>query len=147
MIRNSPVGLVSKRVSDVFLCSLALLVLMPVLAIIAVLVRVRLGSPILFRQLRPGLNSRPFMLYKFRTMTYAKDRDGKLLSDGLRLTSLGRFLRRTSLDELPELFNVLKRRYESCGTTPFTDEISTLLHHQRTTATSSTPWYHGSGAG
>jgi len=76
--------------------------------IIAVLMRLKIDSPVLFRQVRPGLHGRPFTIYKFRTMTDAQDKDGKLLPDGDRLTPLGRFLRKTSMDELPELFNVLK---------------------------------------
>ena len=76
--------------------------------IIALLVRFKIGSPVLFRQVRPGLHGKPFTLYKFRTMTDERDENGNLLPDGERLTRLGRFLRKTSMDELPELFNVIK---------------------------------------
>ena len=115
MILKNPI---KKRVFDILFCVVALLVLLPVLILIAILVRMQLGSPILFCQLRPGLNCRPFTLYKFRTMTDARDRDGNLQSDEQRLTSLGRFLRHTSLDELPELFNVLKGDMSLVGPRP-----------------------------
>lgn len=78
------------------------------LACLALLVRIRYGAPVFFRQVRPGLNGKPFAMYKFRTMTNERDGDGNLLPDDQRLTSFGRFLRSTSLDELPELINVLK---------------------------------------
>ena len=97
-----------KRAFDIAASLLALILLSPLLALIASLVRLKLGSPIIFCQHRPGLHGKPFTLYKFRTMTNARDADGNLLPDAERLTSLGRFLRRTSLDELPELLNVLK---------------------------------------
>lgn len=116
MIRNK--NPMSKRVLDIVLCVLALIVLFLVFALLAILVRAQLGSPILFRQTRPGLSSRPFILYKFRTMTNAKDQDGNLRPDEQRLTWLGRFLRRTSLDELPELFNVLKGDMSLVGPRP-----------------------------
>jgi len=83
--------------------------LSPVLVLIGILVRFKIGSPVLFRQVRPGLQGRPFIIYKFRTMTDARDEGGNLLPDSERLTKLGRFLRKTSMDELPELFNVIKR--------------------------------------
>ncbi|RLC74933.1 MAG: hypothetical protein DRI61_15775 [Chloroflexi bacterium] len=97
-----------KRTFDIAASLLALILLSPLLALIASLVRLKLGSPVLFRQQRPGLHGKPFIIYKFRTMTDARDADGNLLPDAERLTSLGCFLRSTSLDELPELFNVLK---------------------------------------
>jgi len=82
------------------------------------LVRVKLGAPILFRQKRPGLHGKPFLMFKFRTMTDARDKRGNLLSDAERLTPFGRFLRSTSLDELPELFNVLKGEMSLIGPRP-----------------------------
>ena len=107
-----------KRLLDLT-SSLALLILLsPLLAGIAVLVRLLLGSPVFFRPLRPGLHSEPFVLLKFRTMTNARDAQGNLLPDAERLTRLGRFLRRTSLDELPELFNVLKGEMSLVGPRP-----------------------------
>ena len=95
-----------KRTFDFGFSLLTLILLSPLLALMALLVRLRLGTPILFRQRRPGLHGKPFNIYKFRTMTDARDAQGSLLSDAERLTPLGRFLRSTSLDELPELFNV-----------------------------------------
>lgn len=87
-------------------------------AIIAILVRIKLGSPVLFTQQRPGKNEKIFKLYKFRTMTDAKDKDGKLLPDEVRLTKFGKFLRSTSLDELPEVFNILKGEMSVVGPRP-----------------------------
>jgi lipopolysaccharide/colanic/teichoic acid biosynthesis glycosyltransferase len=95
-----------KRTFDFGASLLALIVLSPLLALMALLVRLRLGTPVLFRQQRPGLHGKPFTIYKFRTMTDARDPQGNLLPDEERLTPRGRFLRSTSLDELPELFNV-----------------------------------------
>ncbi len=92
-----------KRPMDFFLSLIAIIILSPVLLIISILVRVKLGSPILFKQERPGLNEKIFTMYKFRTMTDGKDAEGKLLPDSVRLTKFGRLLRSTSLDELPEI--------------------------------------------
>lgn len=103
---------------DLALTLPALVFLSPVLAVIALLVRIKLGSPVLFRQQRPGLHGKPFTLLKFRTMTDARDADGSLLPDEQRLTSFGQFLRRTSLDELPELFNVVKGDMSLVGPRP-----------------------------
>ena len=97
-----------KRIMDVVISLGALIALSPVLLTIALLVRLRLGSPVLFRQVRPGLGARPFEMIKFRTMLDAVGSDGQPLSDAERLTPFGRWLRSTSLDELPELWNVLK---------------------------------------
>lgn len=94
------------------------IVLSPVLLVLCVLVRVKLGSPVLFRQERPGKNEKIFTLCKFRTMTDEKDVDGKLLPDAVRLTKFGKFLRATSLDELPELFNILKGDMSIIGPRP-----------------------------
>ena len=107
-----------KRALDLALSTLALAALSPVLALVALLVRLKLGSPILFRQERPGLHGRPFTLVKFRTMTDERDEHGRLLPDAARLTSLGRFLRSTSLDELPELWNVLRGEMSLVGPRP-----------------------------
>lgn len=96
-----------KRPQDLLCALLALIVLSPVLLITAFLVRVKLGSPVLFKQKRPGLNGKIFTLYKFRTMIDARDKDGNLLPDEVRLTKFGKLLRSTSLDELPELLNIL----------------------------------------
>ena len=107
-----------KRLFDLALTLPALILLAPVLLVLAVLVRRRLGAPVLFRQQRPGRCERPFTLVKFRTMTDARDASGRLLPDGERLTPFGRFLRVTSLDELPELFNVLKGDMSLVGPRP-----------------------------
>jgi lipopolysaccharide/colanic/teichoic acid biosynthesis glycosyltransferase len=100
-------GRIAKRALDISLASVMLLVLAPLMLIVALVIALRMGRPVLFRQSRPGRHGKPFTMFKFRTMTSVVDRDGRLLDDGNRLTPLGRFLRRTSLDELPELFNVL----------------------------------------
>ena len=97
-----------KRLLDFILSLFAIIILSPVLLIVALLVRIKLGSPVIFKQKRPGLNEKIFTLYKFRTMTDAKDEQGNLLPDEIRLTKFGKLLRSTSLDELPELFNILK---------------------------------------
>lgn len=107
-----------KRSMDLLLTICALLLLWPVMLGLCILVRWRLGKPALFHQTRPGLHERPFTVYKFRTMTDEHDPDGKLLPDGQRLTPLGRMLRHTSLDELPELFNVLKGDMSLVGPRP-----------------------------
>lgn len=96
-----------KRPQDLMLSLIALIFLSPILIIVAILVRTKLGSPILFTQDRPGINEKIFKMYKFRTMTDEKDEDGKLLSDSIRLTKFGKMLRATSLDELPELWNIV----------------------------------------
>ena len=107
-----------KRPQD-FCCALAaIIVLSPIMAVTAVLVRVKLGSPVIFKQERPGLHGKIFTLYKFRTMTDAKDKNGNLLPDEVRLTKFGKMLRSTSLDELPELINMLKGDMAVVGPRP-----------------------------
>ncbi len=107
-----------KRLFDLIGAALGLIVISPLLLMLALLVRWRLGSPILFRQTRPGYRGRPFVLYKFRTMTDRRGPDGHLLPDAERLTRFGRFLRASSLDELPELFNVLRGEMSLVGPRP-----------------------------
>ena len=107
-----------KRPQDIFCSFLAVVVLSPILIILTILVRVKLGSPVLFVQKRPGKNGKIFNLYKFRTMTGEKDENGELLPDEVRLTSFGRKLRSLSLDELPELFNMLKGDMSIVGPRP-----------------------------
>lgn len=107
-----------KRFFDGILAALALLMLVPVMLVTALLVRRYLGSPVLFSQTRPGFKGKPFQVYKFRTMTDARDSDGNLLSDDVRLTPFGLFLRSSSLDELPQLFNVLKGDIALVGPRP-----------------------------
>ena len=107
-----------KRPQD-FLCALAaVIVLSPVMLVTAILVRTKLGSPVIFKQERPGLNGKIFTLYKFRTMTDKKDENGNLLPDEIRLTNFGKKLRSTSLDELPELFNILNGDMSVVGPRP-----------------------------
>ena len=107
-----------KRLFDICISGIALLVLSPVLLVLCVLVRTKLGSPILFRQERPGKDEKIFTLCKFRTMTDARDENGKLLPDDVRLTKFGKLLRATSLDELPELWNILKGDMSLIGPRP-----------------------------
>jgi len=107
-----------KRPMDFILSLVALIVFSPVLLIVAILVRIKLGSPVIFKQKRPGLNEKIFTMYKFRTMTDEKDEEGNLLPDSIRLTKFGRMLRSTSLDELPELFNILKGDMSIVGPRP-----------------------------
>lgn len=107
-----------KRILDLILSLMALIVLMPLMIIIGILVRINLGSPIIFKQKRPGKNEKIFTLYKFRTMTDKRDIDGNLLPDEYRLTKFGKFLRSTSLDELPELINIIKGDIAIVGPRP-----------------------------
>jgi len=111
-------SVVIKRVFDIFASALGLLLLSPVFLIIAILVRLKLGAPIFFRQTRPGKDCQPFEMIKFRTMIDAYDKDGNPLSDSERITHFGRLLRKTSLDELPELWNVLKGDMSIVGPRP-----------------------------
>ncbi|NPU86197.1 MAG: sugar transferase [Syntrophaceae bacterium] len=103
---------------DLAIGGCAFVLVLPVMALIALMILRTLGRPVLFRQIRPGLNGKPFGLYKFRTMTDARDGEGRLLSDEERLTAFGRFLRSTSLDELPELWNVLRGDMSLVGPRP-----------------------------
>lgn len=107
-----------KRLLDTVLSLLAIIVLSPVLIIVALLVMIKLGSPVIFTQKRPGKDEKIFKLYKFRSMTDRRDSDGNLLADDIRLTSFGRKLRSTSLDELPELFNIFKGDMSIVGPRP-----------------------------
>lgn len=107
-----------KRPMDFLLSLIAIIVLSPVLILVGILVRFKLGSPVLFKQKRPGLNEKIFTMYKFRTMTDEKDENGELLPDSVRLTKFGKMLRATSLDELPELLNILKGEMSIVGPRP-----------------------------
>ena len=107
-----------KRVFDCFLSGIALIVLSPVILVTALLVRIKLGSPVLFRQNRPGKNEKIFELYKFRSMSNARDEEGNMLPDSDKLSSFGRFIRSTSLDELPELLNIFKGDMSIVGPRP-----------------------------
>lgn len=103
---------------DLLVAAMGLLVLSPLLVLVAIAVRLNMGAPVLFRQVRPGYKGRPFTLLKFRTMTDGRDASGRVLPDGARLTALGRWLRRSSLDELPELWNVLQGEMSLVGPRP-----------------------------
>ena len=107
-----------KRLFDLVIAGPSVIFLSPLLVLIGILVRMKIGTPVLFCQERPGKNGKPFTIYKFRTMTDERDKDGNLLPDGERLTPLGRFLRKTSIDELPELFNVIKGDMSLVGPRP-----------------------------
>ena len=107
-----------KRVLDIICALLALTVTGPLYIVVAILVKIKLGSPVIFTQKRPGKNEKIFKMYKFRTMTDARDENGKLLPDEKRLTSFGKFLRSTSLDELPEAINILKGDMSVIGPRP-----------------------------
>jgi lipopolysaccharide/colanic/teichoic acid biosynthesis glycosyltransferase len=120
-----------KRFFDVFASSLGLLLLFPVIAIVAWQIRRKLGSPILFRQVRPGLNGKPFEMIKFRTMRDAVDAAGKPLPDSERMTPFGSFLRSSSLDELPELWNVLKGDMSLVGPRPLLMEYLPLYNSEQ----------------
>ena len=120
-----------KRILDFLLSLIAIIVLSPILLIVAILVRVKLGSPVIFKQKRPGKNEKIFTLYKFRTMTDAKDKEGNLLPDSERLTKFGKTLRSTSLDELPELFNILKGDMSIIGPRPLLVEYLPLYNEEQ----------------
>ncbi len=107
-----------KRLLDIIMAAAGIIVLSPVMLVTAFLVRVKLGSPVIFKQKRPGKNERIFEMYKFRSMTDERDQDGNLLPDEVRLTEFGKKLRATSLDELPELFNILKGDMSVVGPRP-----------------------------
>lgn len=107
-----------KRFFDILLSSIAIIVLHPLLLILMILVRIKLGKPVIFRQNRPGKDERIFVLYKFRTMTDERNYEGELLPDHIRLTKFGKKLRSSSLDELPELFNILKGDMSIVGPRP-----------------------------
>ena len=116
----------AKRLFDLASSLFLVILLLPLLVVLAVLAYIGLGSPVLFRQQRPGLQGRPFTFYKFRTMNNRMDENGQLLPDDARLTGLGGFLRRTSLDELPQLFNVIKGDMSLIGPRPLLMEYLEL---------------------
>ena len=120
-----------KRILDFVLGLAALVVLSPILLITAILVKFKLGSPIIFKQQRPGKNEKIFTLYKFRTMTDKKDENGNFLPDSERLTKFGKFLRSTSLDELPELVNILKGDMAIVGPRPLLVEYLPLYNEEQ----------------
>ena len=129
-----------KRPQDFILSVIAIIVLSPVLVLIAVLVRIKLGSPVLFKQQRPGLNGKIFNMYKFRTMTDKRDEAGNLLPDEERLTNFGKKLRSTSLDELPELFCIAKGELAICGPRPLLVSYLPLYNEQQVHGRNSVTW-------
>ena len=107
-----------KRILDIILSLIAIIITLPIFLIVGILILIFIGQPAIFRQKRPGKNEKIFTMYKFRTMTNKKDEDGNLLPDELRLTKLGKFLRKTSLDEIPEFINILKGDMSLVGPRP-----------------------------
>ena len=120
-----------KRPMDCFLATLCLLIFSPLMLILAILVRIFLGTPVLFEQDRPGKNGKVFKLYKFRTMTDKRDENGQLLADELRLTAFGKMLRASSLDELPELFNIIKGEMSLIGPRPLLVQYLPLYNQKQ----------------
>lgn len=120
-----------KRPMDFVFSLIAIIFLSPVFIVVAILVRTKLGSPVLFKQQRPGLNEKIFSMYKFRSMTDEKDAEGNLLPDNIRLTKFGRFLRSTSLDELPGLFNILNGDMSIIGPRPLLVHYLPLYNEQQ----------------
>ncbi len=120
-----------KRVFDIVLASLLLLLLSPILLIVSLLILQKMGRPILFRQQRPGVNNRIFTIYKFRTMSDERDENGTLLSDEQRLHGFGKFLRSASLDELPQLFNILQGSMSFVGPRPLLIEYLPLYNEEQ----------------
>ena len=120
-----------KRPMDCFLATLCLLIFSPLMLILAALVRIFLGAPVLFEQERPGKDGKVFKLYKFRTMTDKRDEDGQLLADELRLTAFGKILRSSSLDELPELFNIIKGEMSLIGPRPLLVQYLPLYNRKQ----------------
>lgn len=132
--KHTPYGLYErffKRALDIFCSLMALLVFWWLYVIVAIVVRVKLGSPVLFTQERPGKDEKIFKLYKFRTMTDARDEKGNLLSDDVRLTKFGKLLRSTSLDELPEVFNILKGDMSIIGPRPLLVKYLPLYNEEQ----------------
>ncbi|KAA0548469.1 sugar transferase [Bacillus sp. BGMRC 2118] len=133
-MRKSKTGLYErflKRPMDLILSFIAIIVLSPVFLIVSILVKTKLGSPILFKQARPGLHGNVFMMYKFRTMTDERDDKGELLPDSVRLNRFGKLLRSTSLDELPELFNILKGDMSIIGPRPLLVQYLSLYNERQ----------------
>ena len=121
----------AKRCLDIIVASGAVLVFLPIFILVAILVRVNLGSPVLFLQMRPGLHGKPFFIYKFRSLTNAVDEQGALLPDEKRLTYFGNWLRKSSLDEIPQLFNVIKGDMSLVGTRPLLMEYLPLYSSEQ----------------
>lgn len=123
--------LFGKRILDILLSGIALIVFLPIILIVGILVRIKLGSPIIFKQERPGKSEKIFSMYKFRTMTDKRDHNGEYLPDEIRLTKFGKMLRATSLDELPELWNILKGDMSIVGPRPLLVEYLPLYSEKQ----------------
>ena len=120
-----------KRILDITLSGAAIIVLSPVMGVTAILVKKKLGSPVIFKQKRPGKDEKIFTMYKFRTMTYERDEKGELLPDSIRVTKFGKMLRSTSLDELPELFNIFKGDMSVVGPRPLLVQYLPLYNEKQ----------------
>lgn len=120
-----------KRILDILICITGLIFISPILLVVALLVKIKLGSPIIFKQERPGLHGKIFKLYKFRTMTNEKNDSGELLDDEVRLTDFGKKLRASSLDELPEIFNIIKGDMSIVGPRPLMVKYLTLYSEEQ----------------
>lgn len=132
-----------KRLFDLSAALVGLILLSPLILVLILLIRLKLGSPVFFTQTRPGLHGKPFKMIKFRSMTDARDTDGNLLPDSIRLTAFGRFLRSTSLDELPELWNVLKGDMSLVGPRPLLMEYLPLYTSEQARRHESRPGITG----
>ena len=131
MLKKTFYQLFGKRILDILLSGITLIVLSPIILIVGVLVRIKLGSPIIFKQERPGKSEKIFSMYKFRTMTDERDHNGEYLPDEIRLTKFGKMLRATSLDELPELWNILKGDMSIVGPRPLLVEYLPLYSEKQ----------------
>ena len=138
-----------KRILDIILSLIAIIVTLPIFLIVGILILIFIGQPAIFRQKRPGKNEKIFTMYKFRTMTNKKDEDGNLLPDELRLTKLGKFLRKTSLDEIPEFINILKGDMSFVGPRPLLVEYLPYYteeeHHRHDVRPGLTGWAQANG--
>lgn len=138
-----------KRILDIILSLIAIIVTLPIFLIVGILILIFIGQPAIFRQKRPGKNEKIFTMYKFRTMTNKKDEDGNLLPDELRLTKLGKFLRKTSLDEIPEFINILKGDMSFVGSRPLLVEYLPYYteeeHHRHDVRPGLTGWAQANG--
>ena len=121
----------NKRVFDLFISLILIIILSPLILFLSIIVKLKFGLSPVFKQIRPGKNTRPFIIYKFRTMLELKDKEGNLLPDEKRLTGFGQFLRKTSLDELPELFNVLRGDMSLVGPRPLLIEYLPLYNERQ----------------
>ena len=138
-----------KRILDIILSLIAIIITLPIFLIVGILILIFIGQPAIFRQKRPGKNEKIFTMYKFRTMTNKKDEDGNLLPDELRLTKLGKFLRKTSLDEIPEFINILKGDMSFVGSRPLLVEYLPYYteeeHHRHDVRPGLTGWAQANG--